>query len=175
MLETPGCRVLSAGRQSEARSTIDAESGQVMGPSVAVELCIRHDVGGAIVDVATARDLTGEGSVLHHMWSSLINYQLSSAGRNGGVPWGSGPPPPAFEHLIDANNPPETLDSCAVAADGVRTEWRRIVCPDMATGELVSACGARIGGSLVAVCGPAGMADVAVRMWPSKEQARMSK
>lgn len=169
LLKAPGCRPLTVGRYSETMVANSVGVTRDLGVEKPVEVHIRQELNdGTIVDVITERDDAGGASVLHQMWSTLINYQLGSAGTRG-MPWGDGPPPPEVVDRLDTNNPPEPTGACAVFVDDAEMAWEQITCPDIATGSPVTVCGGRVGTSLVAVAGPKPhLQNIVLQMWPTQ-------
>ncbi|WFE35675.1 hypothetical protein [Micromonospora sp. WMMD975] len=155
VLEAPRHRAHMVGQRSE-RTHIDTHGvARDLGCARPVEVRVGHELhDDTSVDVTTVRDATG-GSVVHHLWATLINYQLALAGRRGAPPWGGGPPPPQFIDRLDTNNPPEPTGTHALTIDGKRgPAWLYLACPDMSSETPLAACGGHIDDSLVIVTGP---------------------
>ncbi|SCF23868.1 hypothetical protein GA0070558_1784 [Micromonospora haikouensis] len=169
MLEAPHYRAHMVGWHRETTHADAHGVARDLGRPRPVEVRIGHELDDdTTIDVTTVRDDTGGASVVHHLWTSLINYQLALAGRRGAPPWGSGPPPPQYVDRLDTNNPPEPTGTRTLSVDGGdTTEWVYLACPDMATGAPLAACGGHIGTSLVMVTGPQDAALTAgLRMLP---------
>ncbi|WP_204036606.1 hypothetical protein [Micromonospora qiuiae] len=156
MLEAPHHRAHVVGWHGETTLADAHGVARDLGRLRPVEVRIGHELDDdTTVDVTTVRDDTGGASVVHHLWTSLINYQLALAGRRGAPPWGSGPPPPQYVDRLDTNNPPEPVGTRTLSVDGRdATEWVYLACQDMATGASLAACGGHVGTSLVMVTGP---------------------
>ncbi len=169
MLETPSARTRVIGRHSETTHADVHGITRDLGEPRPVEVRVGHELDDrTTVDVVTVRDDTGGASLIHHLWTALINYQLALAGRRGEPPWGAGPPPPQYADRLDTNNPPEATGIRTVSVDGRRMpNWVYLACPDMATGQPLAACGGHLGASLVMIVGPEPAVTAAhLRMWP---------
>ncbi|MDG4800921.1 hypothetical protein [Micromonospora sp. WMMD980] len=173
MLEAPRYRAHLVGRHSET-TLIDTHGvARDLGRARPVEVRVGHELHDKTsVDVTTVRDATGGASIVHHLWATLINYQLALAGRRGAPPWGSGPPPSQFIDRLDANNPPEPTGTQTLIIDGKREPaWLYLACPDMSSEAPLAACGGHIEDSLVIVTGPRDAVLAAqLRMLPESER-----
>lgn len=132
-----------------------------------VEIYVRHYLEDRnSVVVATRTDRTGGVSMVHQIWSALVNFQFVMMSVRGGSPWSPGPVPAELEHLIDMNNPPEMTQRFALRVDGVSAAWDQITCPDLVTGEPVMAAGGRIGKTVITVAGPLHIVDnLSLGLW----------
>ncbi|MFY1623776.1 hypothetical protein ACN268_11290 [Micromonospora sp. WMMD735] len=173
MLEAPHCGAHTVGWHGETTNADVHGVARDLGRPRPVEVRIGHELDhDTTVDVTTLRDDTGGASVTHHLWATLINYQLALAGRRGTPPWGSGPPPPQYIDRLDTNNPPEPIGIRTLSVDGNEgIKWVYLACSDMTTGTPLAACGGHVGTSLVMVTGPQhAVMNAKLRMLPQPGQ-----